>query len=259
MSLASSVRNRLFPSEFSRLIREASSFPRYSRREISFRGMRIAVPDYLSVAWQLDEIFREERLRFEGPADSVIYDVGANAGVATLYFKKMYPSSVITAVEADPSIFSFLENNMQANGLDDVRLICAAAWTSNGKISFRPEGADAGSIDRDAGDFTVESVRLRDLLGKETRIDMLKMDIEGAETDVLLDCRDQLSKVSNLYVEYHSFSGVRQRLDELLSALARAGFRYSLRTGGKPPQSPFMQARRITGMDIQLDIHAYRE
>jgi len=41
---------------------------------------------------------------------------------------------------------------------------------------------------------------LKDILRNESEIDLLKMDIEGAEVTVLEDCNDELEKIKNIYV-----------------------------------------------------------
>jgi hypothetical protein len=46
--------------------------------------------------------------------------------------------------------------------------------------------------------------------------------------DVLASCEDLLHKVREMVIEFHSFSGQEQRLQELLATLTRAGFRYLL-------------------------------
>ncbi len=52
---------------------------------------------------------------------------------------------------------------------------------------------------------TVGAVRLRDLLTEP--VDLLKMDIEGAAVDVLMDCADRLLLIKRLVVEYQFFEG----------------------------------------------------
>jgi hypothetical protein len=73
----------------------------------------------------------------------------------------------------------------------------------------------------------VRTVRLRDYLDQP--IEFLKLDIEGAEVPVLLDCSDRLEQVEHLFVEYHSFIGLPQPLDCLISILRSAGFRFYAR------------------------------
>ncbi len=56
------------------------------------------------------------------------------------------------------------------------------------------EDADASSIDRQSDSLKVASVRLKDFIKKTEPVDMLKMDIEGAELEVLKDCGESLKK-----------------------------------------------------------------
>ena len=55
-----------------------------------------------------------------------ILDCGANVGLASLYFKRLYPQARITAYEADPDIYQCLRNNLRRNGASDVETIQAA-------------------------------------------------------------------------------------------------------------------------------------
>jgi len=55
-------------------------------------------------------------------------------------------------------------------------------------------------------------VRLKDLLDSETEIDMLKMDIDVAENDVILDCGSSLKVVKKIFREYHSYINSIQKL-----------------------------------------------
>ena len=91
----------------------------------------------------------------------------------------------------------------------------AALWTSAGRVTFRAEGTDSGMIDGLAGTVDgaavdVPSLRLRDILAAE-RIDLLKLDIEGAEDAVLADCEPVLDRVGAIVMDLHEFDpSVRQ-------------------------------------------------
>jgi hypothetical protein len=76
------------------------------------------------------------------------------------------------------------------------------------------------------------------LLADFTSVDFLKMDIEGAEAEVLLDIESELHSVQNLFFEYHSTPGKQQVLGELLSVVTKAGFRYII-NGTHGPSLPF--------------------
>ena len=73
----------------------------------------------------------------------------------------------------------------------------------------------------------VPAVRLRDVLARGP-VDLLKLDIEGAETDVMADCEHLLGNVKALLLEVHEFMPSRRRCPALLQMLDRAGFAYSV-------------------------------
>ncbi len=86
---------------------------------------------------------------------------------------------------------------------------------------------------------------------------MLKIDIEGTEVEVLKDSENCLSKVQNLFVEYHSLREKTQRLNELLDILTRNGFRYFVQSVSSR-KSPFISKPTSHHLDLQLNIYGYR-
>jgi FkbM family methyltransferase len=185
-----------------------------------------------------------------------ILDVGANYGLAAIALKDQHPDASIVAFEADPAIAAIAEANLAAAGVSsDVTLVRAAAWTEDGTMRFDAEGSDAGRLGDDGG-IEVPTVRLRDWLDRD--VDLLKMDIEGAEVEVLLDCADRLDRVERLVCEYHSFAGRPQRLGELLAALEAAGHRVIV-TGDMAPEHPLVAVPADqSGMDMRLNVFAVR-
>ena len=185
-------------------------------------------------------------------------DVGANIGLSVLFFKSIYPNSKIIALEPDPSIFKMYKENIKDNGYANVLLIQKAAWTNDERISFQQEGSDAGRISTFIIDDSVivETVRLKTLIEKY-RPDFLKMDIEGAEAEVLLDCKNSLNSIQWLFVEYHSRINSMQKLDELLEILIHSGFRIHL-SPAFSSSAPFLALKTQYGFDMQINIFAWR-
>ena len=243
-----------------KLLAQANEFGRFKEHEFSFRGMRLKVTDFVSVAWQLKEFFDDGRMNFRSDSECpVIYDCGANIGVSILYYKQLYPKAIIKAFEPDPKVFSCLKNNMENNKVSGVELINKAVWNTNDGVSFGSEGADGGSVFYEGNKITLPSIRLKELLEKEAKIELLKIDIEGAELEVLVDCMSELKKVKYLFLEYHSWISSKQQLDVLLKILADNGFRYYIHSIGEVLKQPFVEQQFSNGMDVQLDIHAINE
>ncbi|MGL4599509.1 MAG: FkbM family methyltransferase, partial [Bacteroidia bacterium] len=202
-----------------------------------------------------DEIFVDEIYAFQtSSTNPVVFDCGANMGLGILYVKKQFPQAEIIAFEADPSIAAIAQKNIQQNGLKNVTVHAAAVWTHSGTISFDADGAQGGQIGK--GKQEVPAMRLRDELLQYEKIDFLKMDIEGAEHAVLLDCKEALKRVDHLFVEYHSRISQPQVLNELLALLTQQGFRYTLRGGVK--KSPLLDVTVENGFDTMIDIFAKR-
>ena len=171
----------------------------------------------------------------------------------------LYPQSRIVAFEPNPKIAEYLKTNIKNNSLKNIEVINKAVWTNDNGIDLGIDNADASSIHLLKNRKKVESVRLKDYLVKEETVDMLKIDIEGAEIEVLTDCRESLSNVKNIFVEFHSYMIEPQRLSVVIDVLESAGFRYFVM---QPENrvSPLINHfnKSNPGMDLQLNIFAYR-
>ena len=173
--------------------------------------------------------------------------------MATVYWKQRFPDARIIAFEADPEIAAILERNVVAAGYRDVEVVGKAVWVREEILTFASEGGDAGRLGE--GATNVQAIRLVDYLTEH--VDLLKMDIEGAEVDVILDCADGLRSVENIAVEYHSMVGRPQRLGEMLACLENAGFRLFLKAEYSPPV-PMRTVTSEFGMDMRLNIWGMR-
>jgi FkbM family methyltransferase len=218
----------------------------------------IDIVDPASFVQQYKEIFVDEIYEFSSSNKMpVIYDCGANIGMSILYFKQLYPKSRVVAFEADERICNKCYDNVSSNRLFDVELINKAVWKDNASIKFSMHGADGGSVKGVESVSTVQGVRLRDYLKREDCIDLLKIDIEGAETEVLNDCSDSLSNVVNIFIEYHSWRNDPQDLSEILKILENNGFRYHI-DSIVDNKKPFLKRDIVGTMDLQVNIHGYR-
>lgn len=241
-----------------RQLREAE---RYEAGRTTLLGAPLEYVDAASLLSAYKAIFKDEIYAFEPDTGSPqILDGGSNIGLATLYWKQQFPDARITAFEPDPEVFQTLKKNMEHHGCDDVILVQKGLWSEEGKLEFQPDGADAGHMASVTGSETdgdvVPVTRLVPYL--DDRIDMLKLDIEGAEVEVLCDAAGHLGSVQNLFVEYHSYVGKEQRIDEILRVLREAGFRIHIRPEFVVDR-PFVQRQESFGMDHRINIFAYRE
>jgi FkbM family methyltransferase len=235
--VAGRVKRRLFPSPeaaaWRRLCSVAWQTPRYTHGTIELLGFRLNYVDLLTVAPQWEDTFVNKLHAFHSVETSPrIIDCGANVGIVTLYYKRAFPAARVTAFEADPDIAQALALNVSDNKLSEVDVVAAAVWIENGEVSFAKEGSDSGSVDTEyhgteSPRVTVPAIRLRDFLSREDKVDLLKLDIEGAEHRVLADAEPELHRVMALALELHEFDARNRRIPATLSLLARNGYRYA--------------------------------
>ena len=220
-------------------------------------GPHLEFVDAASTLAQYRQLFLEGAYDVPSASPAYVIDGGANVGLATLAIKRNLPDADVVAFEADPQLAEVTRRNVQAAGLLGVEVIEATVWVLNGEVTFSSDGADGGHLASD-GPLKVRAVRLRDHLAKlERTVTLLKLDIEGAETDVLLDCADQLGKVERIAFEYHSLAATPQRLGAVLTLLEENGFRYSIRHE-IAPERPLRDVPLFMGMDLQLNVWAWR-
>ena len=205
------------------------------------------------------EIFEEQIYKFNSKTQKpLIIDCGSNIGLSVIYFKHIYPLSKIISFEPDPQIIKILEQNVASYKLENIELHQRALWPIKGNVKFKTDGGVGGHIIEGSNinkTIEVQTIRLNEFL--EQPVDFLKIDIEGAEYNVLLDSGSKLTNVDNLFVEYHGKSSEPQKLHEVLDLLSRYGFRYYLKDA-LSTKSPFISHRMQEYFDIQLNIFAYR-
>jgi FkbM family methyltransferase len=209
-------------------------------------GFDIAYFDRPSLVNLYREIFVRQHYFFHADTDSpLIFDCGANLGMATLYFKWLYPKARIEAFEPDPTTFAVLKRNVTQNRLAGVAAHNCALWSENGEIEFFVDQATPGSALMSTNSSRLEgkaiqvpSRRLSDFI--RGPIDFLKLDVEGAEHRVLCDllASGKAQSVRQMVIEYHHHIGnQRSCLADFLGQLERAGFEYQIQASLFPVTS----------------------
>lgn len=206
----------------------------------------------------IQELFIDKTYWFKSDKKSpLIIDCGANIGLSIIYFKRLFPEAKIIGFEPDEKIFKILEENLSQFEFQDIALENKAVWVHNEGLNFRTDGAVGGNLleKEDTSGTAVKTARLNDYLDQD--INFLKIDIEGAEFDVLNDCRDLLVNVENIFVEYHSSLKDEQNLSSILQILSDAGFRYYIKEAWENMKYPYIDKKGLH-FDLQLNIFGYR-
>lgn len=179
------------------------------------------------------EIFSENCYYLElEKEDPVIVDAGAHIGMATLYYKMLFPESRVIAFEPVPYNFNILEKNIHENQLENVELIQAVVAPKSGVLRIQEpigEGAwrsGAGIIPKgwkgiqDNQEIKVEAIGIQEIL--HDKIDIFKMDIEGMEYEVIRNAGPLLRNVKNWIIEVHPRKD--HRIEEIQKTLLQNGY-----------------------------------
>jgi FkbM family methyltransferase len=188
-----------------------------------------------SLAYLHREIFVNLQYYFRSVRpDPLIIDGGSNVGLSVLFFKALYPESRLLAFEPAQPACSLLVRNVEANGIDGVDVHCEALGRETGKVDFFEDPRDPATFrmstrpERLAGVArTVPQRRLSELVNED--VDLLKLDVEGAEDDILTDLVESgaIGRIAQLVVEYHHhLDPQRDFLGSFLERLRAQGFVY---------------------------------
>lgn len=141
----------------------------------------------------------------------LVIDAGANAGFSTAYLLVRYPTAHVIAVEADDRNFAVLCQNVAAFG-ERVTALNRAVWShptalvlSRGTFG---DGREWATEVREAGTGETADVEAVDVAGLlalsgRDRVDLLKLDVEGAEGPILRHSGEWIDRVDVMVAELH--------------------------------------------------------
>lgn len=169
-----------------------------------------------------------------------VVDLGGNIGLTSLYVARHFPLARVFTVEPDRSNFELMNRN-----LDPIvqsgrcRTILAAAWHSDTANGLRTISSGPGRFmnikvaDGCSGDDTANGVRglsMDSIFGASgfEIIDLLKIDIEGAEIHIFQNGAPWLDRVGTIAIEFHGSSRQDTNFDAVVT---KAGFRVLPNTG----------------------------
>lgn len=186
----------------------------------------------------------------------MIIDCGSNIGVSVMRYKSLYPQARIIAFEPDADLCDILRRNVRCNNLTDVTIMQAAVWAEDGEINFtsaKNGNHEAGQISLLSGvkhNGNITTIKA-EWLGKflDQPIDFVKLDVEGAELEVLKSCAHLLPNVKQMAIEVHHQVDRVEFLSEILQILARAHFNVAIYQGNRypNPEQPFHPYEGRTG------------
>jgi FkbM family methyltransferase len=166
------------------------------KHPIHFRGVMADV-------YMFEQIFVDDQYKIEVPfGPKVIIDLGANVGFASIYFANRFPDAKILAVEPDAGNYEAAKRNTAA--YSNITLIQGAVWHTTESINVidSGHGEAAYMIEKGEGKNMVKAYTLKDIMEmmKVSSIDILKIDIEGAEKEIFETGAEAWVPVSKLII-----------------------------------------------------------
>ena len=231
-------------------LRKAYYLAQYQNRSsfevpILDRKVRLSIEDAYSKDW-IVERFAGGKIH-EKPVTLMILDAlkesqcfvdgGANLGWYTCLAGEFIPTGVVYSFEMDDLNFNLLRKNVAVNNFSNVMLYHAALADAPGSVSYRrdemgpnPRNSLSSSVtNRGARDvITVDAISLDTFFAdKVVKPDLIKIDVEGAETKVLRGMAGLLKNNNlKLFVEIHprALKELQSSVDEVMSILVENGF-----------------------------------
>jgi len=208
------------------------------RGAVSIWGLKHFSANWRMTEFLIKEIYIGMAYFFPLQKAEKIFDVGANCGFAALFFKSMFPHAEIVSIEPQARESGLLREAVSLNHLDGIRVLQYAVGQTEDQaiLSVNEKNPGFSSLlkSRAGGknEEFVSVVRLSSLL-PEQPVDLLKMDIEGAEGAVLNELSEagclSVNRIRNMIIEVHRFEGSGlENFTEILNLIARHGYEYCL-------------------------------
>lgn len=185
--------------------------------EISVQAPGVQTPVMLRAGGTDMQVFKkifldhEYRLPFQA-SPMAIMDLGANTGLASLYFRAQFPEAQIVAVEPEEGNFAMMQRHL--GGLPGVMMVRAAVWSHDGEIFLADPGIGSWgmrvedqlqNVSGPCSGCLVPAVSMPTLLRHFPggRVDLLKVDVEGAEKEIFESSAAWIHDIDAIVIELH--------------------------------------------------------
>lgn len=222
--------------------------------------VRVNTSDAL-IIWEVwkAKVYDDKRIPIQ--EEDVIIDIGAHIGAFAVRAARMAQHGKVYAYEASNKNCALLIENRQLNGLENLYIENSAVSNRSGEMLLYTPANNSilGSLVQETSSFveTVQATTFSDIIAKHTltQIDFLKIDVEGAEFDILFACSAEIfAKIRRMVIEYHEFERGGQTHQDLVNLLSSHGFKVVVEKAIFP--QPHWFGTGITKLGI---IKAWRE
>ena len=170
--------------------------------KINFKNFKL-ITDIESVM-EIPRAIEKYNLYYKLKPKDVIFDLGAYHGLYSFYAVSLQNNAIVYAFEPDEKNFKILKQNIINNNLKNIIPINKAIYNKNGKINFTEQGM--GSMIDDSGKIEIETTTIKSIMNKYKikKINFIKMDVEGAELEIVDDFfKNKLPNTNFAIASYH--------------------------------------------------------
>jgi FkbM family methyltransferase len=151
---------------------------------------------------------RDYEFDYDGIQPKWIIDGGANVGFSAVYFAERFPDAIVAAIEPDPTNFGILLVNVAR--FKNVVPLHAALWSEPARMQISNPAASPWAFQVEiasgtAGKRTIPALTVPQVMERigADRIDILKLDVEGAEHELFRSCPQWLGQTRFIAIELH--------------------------------------------------------
>ncbi|MBN1451244.1 MAG: FkbM family methyltransferase [Anaerolineales bacterium] len=216
--------------------------------------VRVNTSDML-VIWEIWRAKVYDDVRIPIREGDVVVDMGAHIGAFAVRAARLAHRGQVYAYEASSKNCALLTENQQLNGLENLHIENSAVSNRRGQMPlYTPaDNSILGSLLHETSGFIemVQATTFSDIIADHAieQIDLLKVDVEGAEFDILFACPDEtLAITRRVVIEYHEFEGGERSHHDLVNLLNSHGFKVVVEKGIFP--QPHWFGTHITGLGI---------
>ena len=152
-----------------------------------------------------DEILGAKEYDIDLGSPLFIVDAGAHIGLSSVFFASKYPEATVVAIEPELANFNILL--MNARDYSNIKPIRAGLWSRKTHLHIQESNAATWSfrVSEDSSGQGIPAVSIRDVMSdfNVSKIDVLKIDIEGSEVEVLDSDHSWIDIIGVLIIELH--------------------------------------------------------
>jgi len=170
------------------------------------------------------------------PKNSVIVDIGAHIGAYAIY--AALNAKKVFAFEPHPANYKLMLHNIKQNKIKNIKTFQKAVSSKKGRIKLFISKVNTGMHSlyetESKKKILVNSTTVPEIITRYRipKIDILKIDAEGAEYDIILNLpKKTLNKIKTIIFEYHDYLNLKHNLNDIKAHLKNQGYRIDVHGG----------------------------